>query len=106
MTEYFEIGLEFARDGFAEVTGVQGLIIAIIAILRLNDWAKLVVIAGSCVIAHIALDALAPVFAESGPFEMPYVLETYFWRYVGSLYLGYLVVVGILFAVKRVVVKG
>ena len=106
MTEYFEIALEFARDGFADVTSVQGLIIALVAIFRLSDWSKLLVIAGSCVIAHVALDVLIPVMAEIGPLEMPYVLEMYFWRYVGTLYVGYLVVLGILFAVKRLVVKG
>ena len=97
--------LAFAREGFAEVNAVQGLVVAAIAALLLSRWSRLVVIAAFAVFAHIALDVLSPVFAEVGVFRLPPLLEAGYWRYIGLLFVGYLVVIGILFAVKRVVTK-
>ena len=106
MPEFVQDVLTFAREGFAEVNAVQGLVIAVIAALALSNWSRLFVVAVTAVLAHIGLDALIPVLAEIGPFRIPEVLEPWFWRYVGLLFVGYLIAVGILFAVKRVVIKG
>lgn len=99
-------GLNFAREGFSEVNAVQGLVVAVIAALMLSQWARLFFIAAGAVIAHVALDVLSPVFAEVGPLRLPEVLEPYFWRYLALLFVGYLIAIGILFAIKRVVVRG
>ncbi|WP_412546216.1 hypothetical protein [Maricaulis sp. MIT060901] len=106
MPEFVQDVLTFAREGFAEVNAVQGLVIAVIAALALSNWSRLFVVALTAVLAHIGLDALVPVLAEIGSFRIPEVLEPWFWRYVGLLFVGYLIAVGILFAVKRVVIKG
>lgn len=106
MPDFVQQALAFAREGFVEVNAVQGLIIAAVAALLLSRWSRLPVIAVGSVIAHIALDVLSPVFAEVGDLRLPPLLEPDYWRYVGLLGVGYLIVVGILFAIKRVVVKG
>lgn len=98
--------LDFAREGFAEVNAVQGLVVAVLAALSMSQWSRLFVVAAGAVVAHIGLDILSPVFAEVGPLRLPDVLEPYFWRYLGLLYAGYVIAVGILFAVKRVVIRG
>lgn len=98
--------LAFAREGFAEVNAVQGLVVAVLAALSMSQWSRLLIVAAGAVVAHIALDVLSPVFAEVGPLRLPDVLAPYFWRDLGLLYVGYLVAVGILFAVKRVVIRG
>jgi hypothetical protein len=98
--------LAFAREGFAEVNAVQGLVIALIAALMLSRWTRLLFVAGAAVAAHIALDILSPVFAEVGDLRLPPVLDGHYWRYLALLFVGYLIAVGILFAIKRVVVKG
>ncbi|RKR03133.1 hypothetical protein [Maricaulis maris] len=105
MPEFAEQILSFAREGFAEVNAVLGLLLAVVSALILSKWSRLVVVAGGAVIAHIILERLAPVIAEVGGFHLPPLLETHFWRYVGVLFVGYLVVIGILFAIKRVVTK-
>lgn len=97
--------LSFAREGFAEVNAVLGLLVAIVAALSMTKWARLPFIAAGAVIAHIVLESLAPVIAESGGFRLPPLLEPHFWRYAALLLVGYLIVVAILFAVKRVVVR-
>ncbi|MDG1416339.1 MAG: hypothetical protein P8J78_03890 [Maricaulis sp.] len=105
MPEIVQDALEFAREGFAEVNAVQGLVVALVAALMLSQWSRLIVIAAGAVIAHVALDVLSPVFAESGDFRLPPLLESWYLRYLGLLYVGYLAIIGILFMVKRVVVK-
>lgn len=97
--------LSFAREGFAEVNAVLGLLVAIVAALSMTKWGRLPFVAAAAVVAHIVLESLAPVIAESGGFRLPPLLELHFWRYAALLLVGYLIVVGILFAVKRVVVK-
>ena len=97
--------LAFAREGFAEVNAVQGLVIAVLAALILSQWSRVFVVAAGAVAAHVALTALSPVFAEVGSFRLPEVLEPWYWRYLGLLFVGYLIAIGILFAVKRVVVR-
>ncbi|OLF73181.1 hypothetical protein AWH62_09590 [Maricaulis sp. W15] len=105
MPEFVEQFLSFAREGFAEVNAVLGLLVAAVGTLILSKWSRLIVVAGGAVIAHIILERLAPVIAEVGGFHLPPLLEAHFWRYVGVLFVGYLVVIGILFAIKRVVTK-
>jgi len=106
MPEFVDQALVLAREGFAEVNAVQGLFVAVVATLMLTNWSRIGVIAGGAVVAHIALDVMAPVIAEVGGFQLPQVLEVEFWRYLVALFVGYLIVIGILFAIKRLVVKG
>ncbi|WP_297733175.1 hypothetical protein [uncultured Maricaulis sp.] len=105
MPEFLEQFLGYAREGFAEVNAVLGLLVAAVSTLILSKWARLPIVAGGAVIAHIVLESLAPVIAGVGGFHLPPLLEAHFWREVGVLFVGYLVVIGILFAIKRVVTK-
>ncbi|WP_203292680.1 hypothetical protein [Maricaulis parjimensis] len=100
-----EVVLSFAREGFAEVNAVLGLLVAAVAAFLLNKWTRLPVIAAGAVLAHAGLEILAPVIAESGGLRLPSLLEAHYWRYLAVLFVGYLIVIGILFAIKRVVIK-
>lgn len=100
-----ESGLEFAREGFAEVNAVLGLLVAVVAALMLADWKRLPFVAVGAVLAHLALESLAPVIAETGAFRLPPLLEAHFWRYAAVLFVGYLIVVAILFSIKRLVFR-
>jgi hypothetical protein len=97
--------LSFAREGFAEVNAVLGLLVALVSVLLMRGWVRLPLIAAGAVVAHLVLGTLAPVIAEVGGFALPSVLEPHFWHDVGLLFVGYLIVIGILYAIKRVVVK-
>ena len=105
MPEFVEQVLSLAREGFAEVNAVLGLLVAAVAALLLSKWSRLIVVTGGAVIAHLVLERLAPVIAEVGDFHLPPFREAHFWRHVAVLFVGYLVVIGILFAIKRVVTK-
>jgi len=56
--------LDYLRDGFAEVNALQGLIIAFIAALLLPEIKRLPVFVLGAAVIHIAVDELAPVFAN------------------------------------------
>ena len=105
MPDIVQTALAFAREGFAEVNAIQGLVIALVATLLMTGWKRWLVFTAGAVIAHIAVDIFLPVFAHGAAFSLPPVLESHYWRYVGLLLVGYFVVIGILFAVKRVVIK-
>ena len=97
--------LGFAREGFAEVNAVLGLLVAVVATLMMTAWARLPFVAVGATLAHIVLESLAPAIAGSGGFSLPPLLEPHFWRYAGVLFVGYLIVVAILFAIKRMVFR-
>ena len=79
---------------------------AVIAAIMMRAWARLLVVTIGAVVAHILLDVLAPVIAEVSGFELPPLLEAWYWQYVGILLIGYLIVISVLFAIKRLVLKG
>ena len=91
--------LGFARDGFDQVNAVQGLIIALVAALLLPSWRRLPVF----VIG--AADLLLPVVAAGASQRLPDVLEFYFWRYVATLLIGYLIIIAIIMVIKRIITR-
>lgn len=97
--------LDFARAGFAEVNALQGLIIALITALVMTEWKRLPFFVLGAVVVHILVDVLAPVFANGAAFRLPDFLELYFWKQVGLLLVGYLVIISILVLIRRLVLK-
>lgn len=98
-------GLAYLRAGFAEVNAVQGLIIALIATLLLPTWKRIPVFALGATVVHLAVDVLAPVFANGAPLRLPSILYVGFWEQVLILVLGYLIVICVLAMIKRLIFK-
>jgi len=105
MPEILHTILIYAREGFAEVNAVQGLIIALVAALLMTRWSRYLVVVTGAVVANILVDMLRPVLLEQAGFRLPPLLEAAYWHYVFVLFCGFLVVVGILYILKRVVTK-
>ncbi|MGY6531099.1 hypothetical protein [Glycocaulis sp.] len=97
--------LDFFRQGFSTVNGVQGLIIALVAALLLPSMGRLPVFVVGATLVHIVVDALLPVLARGAPLRLPDVMGLPFWRYVAVLLAGYLIVILILALIKRVVLR-
>jgi hypothetical protein len=95
--------LDFAREGFSQVNAIQGLVVAFVAAFLMREWGRWLIVTIGAVIAHIALDVLAPMIANDAAFRLPPVLESHYWRYLGLLAVGYFIVIGLLFAVRRVI---
>jgi hypothetical protein len=106
MPEFFQTVMIYAREGFAEVNAAQGLIIAVIAVFLMTRWSRILFVVAGAVVANIAVDVLRPVLFAQADLRLPPVLEAAWWHYLLLLFAGFLVVIGILFAIKRLVVKG
>jgi hypothetical protein len=92
--------ISFFQTGFYGVNVAQGLIIAAIAAYMMNDCRRVLIVALGCVFVHLLVDTLLPVF-RGGSFTLPPLVETGFWVNFLRLYAGYLIVVNVFYAVKR-----
>lgn len=97
--------LDFMRAGFDSVNAVQGLIIAFVAALIMPGWNRLLVFTVAATVVHVITDVLLPVVSGGAALRLPPVLEGPFWREVGFLLVGYLIIIALLFLVRRVILK-
>ncbi len=103
---YINDTLDFARTGFATVNVALGLIIAVIAAFMTTNYKQLFVITLGATLLTIVAEALLPVVAKTGDLRMPQVLNEPFWYHVGYLLVGYLVLIAVLFTLRRALLKG
>lgn len=101
---YLDSFVEFLRTGFNETNQVQGLLIALAATIFMQSWKQWFGVALVAVVVHVAVDVLVPVLS-GGAFHLPPMVEPEFWVQCASRYVGYLIVIGIFFAVKRVLLR-
>lgn len=89
------------RDGFSHVNGALGLIIAAFAAYELTEWKRLWAAALGATLLHLIAVIMIPVLANERSFQLPPDLLTLgYWKTAAALFLGYLVVVAVFFAVK------
>lgn len=102
---YLDQALAYARMGFNEINGPQGLLIALAATVFLSSWRQWLPVAVLATIVHVAVDTLAPVLAGKGALKLPPLVEPEFWRHFGVLFVGYVVVIGVFFLIKGLLVR-
>ena len=98
--------LNFMRFGFSETNQLNGIVIALAATIFMSTWRQLFAMALVAVIVHVAIETLAPIFVSGAQFRLPDLLDSPFWRMAAARYIGYLIVITIFFAVKRVLFRG
>ncbi len=96
----------YFQSGFYRVNAVQGLIIAAAAAYLMGSWRRIFIVALGAVVAHAVFDVMLPVLANGGAFRLPPLVELEYWKYLLRLYAGYLIVISVLYVVKRVVLRG
>ena len=90
------------HEGFAHVNAVLGLIIALVAAYMLHSWKRLWAIALGATVIHLISEVMLPVLVNRSRFELPpNLIDLSYWRSAAALYLGYLVVIGVFFFIKR-----
>jgi hypothetical protein len=102
---FFDAALEYARTGFYAINGPQGLLIALAATIFIGSWKQWLPVSLLAAVIHIAVDTLAPVLAGKGALKLPPLVEPSFWQSFLVLFAGYVVVIGIFFFVKRLVIR-
>jgi len=105
VSTYLHDILDFFRDGFhdgfAHVNGALGLIIAVYAAYLLSDWKRLWAVALGATLAHLIAVIMIPVLANERSFQLPPdLLEMSYWKTAAALFLGYVIVIAVFFAIK------
>ena len=96
---------DFFRDGFNQVNAVEGLVIALIAALFVPAWHRVWAVALGATLVTVILNVMLPVLADHATFRLPPLMEPDFWRFVAVLFVGYLIVIGVFFALKRMFLR-
>ncbi|WP_135210259.1 hypothetical protein [Vitreimonas flagellata] len=105
--ELVDQAVAYLREGFANINNPKGLLIALAATLFLGSWKQWFPISLVAVIVHIAIEQLAPVLAgNGGAVVLPDITSETFWTRVLVLLLGYLIIIGVFFFVKRMIFRG
>ncbi|MDQ3124001.1 MAG: hypothetical protein M3Q74_00125 [Pseudomonadota bacterium] len=92
-----------AQGGFDTINQVTGLIIAVIATLMMPAWSRLWATALGAAFVFILVGLLRPML-DGGAFVMPELLTMGFWMMVLALFLGFAVVIAVMFFVKSLFV--
>ena len=98
---YLQLALAFFREGFNNVNAVEGLIIALVAAIIVPAWDRLWTVALGATLVHLIADVLIPVVDHRTSFHLPQLMAMSYWRTALSLYVGYLIVIGVLLFIKR-----
>lgn len=96
----------YFQTGFYQVNAVQGLIIAAVAAYMLSDWRRILFVTAGAVVVHAIFDVMIPVLGGHAAFRLPPLVEMEYWRHLLQLYAGYLIVISVLYVIKRVVLGG
>ncbi|WP_372708406.1 hypothetical protein [Brevundimonas sp.] len=88
-----------AQGGFDTVNQITGLVIAVIAALMMTGWSRLWSTSLGAALVFILVGLLRPML-DGGAFVMPPLLTLAFWMTVLALFLGFAVVIAVLFLIK------
>ncbi len=103
MQAYLEQALEVLRAGFTQINDPKGLLIALAATLFLRSWGQWFPAGIIATLIYVAIEHFAPVLAGQGELALPPIMEADFWSRFGILLVGFLLVIGVFFFVKRIV---
>ena len=92
---------DFFREGFNQVNAVEGLVIALIAALFVPAWSRVWAVALGATLVTVIINAFLPVLADNAVFHLPPLMDPGFWRFMAVLFVGYLIVIGVFFFLKR-----
>jgi hypothetical protein len=97
----------FFVSGFHQVNAVEGLVIALVAALLVPAWHRLWTVALGATVVTLVLAVLIPVVANHQAFRLPdNLLQISYWEEALALFLGYVVVIGVFFFIKRLFLRG
>ena len=92
-----------AQGGFDTINQVTGLIIAVIATFMMPAWSRLWATSLGAAFVFILVDLARPML-DGGAFVMPALLTMGFWMMVLALFLGFAVVIAVMFFIKSLFV--
>jgi hypothetical protein len=106
INELFNTATAYMQTGFYQINAVQGLLIALVAAYLLPTWGRIFVVAFGAVLVHLIFDMMLPVLANNAAFRLPPIVDSEYWRYALTLYVGYLLVITVFYVIKRMMLGG
>lgn len=94
--------LAFMQGGFYAVNGPQGLIIALLAVVIMQNWSQWLPLTLGATICYAVVEAVKPIIFGSGELKLPPVVEPDYWMSLGGLFVGLAIIIAMFFAVKKV----
>jgi hypothetical protein len=105
MQALLDQALEILRAGFTQINDPKGLLIALAATVFMRSWGQWIPASIISVVVYVAIDHFAPVLAGQGQLALPPLMDGGFWTRTGVLLVGFLLVIGVLFFVKRILMQ-
>jgi hypothetical protein len=99
---YLGEALAFLTQGYNQVNGPQGLIIALLAVAIMRSWGQLLALTLGATVAYAVVEAVRPIIFEGGALKLPPVTDPAYWVTLAALYVGLMVIIAMFFAVKKV----
>lgn len=104
ITPYLQGAYEFLYTGYGQVNEIQGLVIALVAVVVMKEWKRIWFVAFGALMVHLIVDTLRPVL-DGKDLKLPNLVAAEFWISAAGLYLGFLIVTAVFFFVKKHVLK-
>jgi hypothetical protein len=105
MQAFLDQALAVLSAGFTQINDPKGLLIALAATLFLRSWGQWIPAAIIATLIYVGIEHFAPVLAGQGELELPPLVEASFWSRAGILLVGFLLVIGVFFFVKRIIMN-
>ena len=102
LTHYWNEFWVYFREGLAGVNPIQALVIGLLGAMATNSFIGLFIAAALSVVIHLLVNALIPVMIDHKDFVAP-VMDNAFWHFALSLFVLYLVGIGVLYLIKLAV---
>jgi hypothetical protein len=102
MQAYLDQAAAVLESGFTQINATMGLLIALAATIFLRSWNQWIPAAFVATFAHIAIEHVTGLVRDKKELALPELLTAQFWSDAGVLLVGYLLVIGIFFFAKRV----
>ncbi len=102
LQSYLDTGLTFLNNGYDQVNGPQGLIIALLAVVIMQGWGQWFGLTLGATVAYAVVEAVRPIVLGDGALKLPPVTDPAYWGFIATLYVGLLVIIAMFFAVKKV----
>ena len=101
LQSYFQTALDFLNNGYEHVNGPQGLVIALFAVVLMQNWGQWLAITLGATICYAIVEAVRPIVTGGGALKLPPVTDLGYWSVLAAVYVGLAVIVAMFFALKK-----
>jgi hypothetical protein len=105
LTDLINQAVELARQGFGTVDSLQGIIIAVVAAAVMRRYGQIIGMAIAATIIHEIVTIARGVIA-GGAVHLPDVTNVEVLKLIAIRFVGYFVVISLVYMVRRILMRG